>query len=118
MSSHLRGEEHIVFGADPVYFGISMMLFVCKLSHELVGRLQPDYSKTGLKMPLSKRPKIVFQDQLSLNAGQKYSFIKLIFVIKIFVLSIFDLFVCLVGFFKSQSQIFSYRDGLPGLNQY
>ena len=52
---------------------------------------------------LSKRPKIGFQDQLSLNVGQKYcrmlqrehsailsTFIKLPFVIKIFVLSIFE----------------------------
>ena len=30
------------------------------------------YSKTCVKRPLSKRPKIVFQNQLSLNAGQKY----------------------------------------------
>ena len=30
------------------------------------------YSKTCLKWPLSKRPKIVFQDQLSFNASQKY----------------------------------------------
>ena len=30
------------------------------------------YSKTCLKQPLSKSPKIGFQDQLSLNAGQKY----------------------------------------------
>ena len=28
------------------------------------------YSKTCLKQPLSKRPKIGFQDQFSLNAGQ------------------------------------------------
>ena len=60
------------------------------------------YSKTCLKRPLSKRPKIGFQDQLWLNAGQKYcrmlqgehsailsTFIKLPFVIKDFVLSIF-----------------------------
>ena len=59
------------------------------------------YSKTCLKQPLSKRPKIGFQDQLSLDAGQKYcrmlqgehsaillAFIKLPFVIKIFVKSI------------------------------
>ena len=58
------------------------------------------YSKTCVKRPLSKRPKIGFQDQLSLNAGQKYcrmlplehsaillTFIKLPFVIRIFVLS-------------------------------
>ena len=61
------------------------------------------YSKTFIKWPLSKRPKIGFQDQFSLNVGQKYcrmlqgehsailkAFIKLPFVIKIFVLSIFD----------------------------
>ena len=52
---------------------------------------------------LSKRPQICFQDQLSLNAGQKYcrmlqgehsaifsTFIKLLFVIKTFILSIFE----------------------------
>ena len=56
------------------------------------------YSKTCLKQPLSKRPKTSFQDQLLLNAGQKYcrmlplehsairlTFIKLPFVITIFV---------------------------------
>ena len=60
------------------------------------------YSKACVKQPLSKRQKIDFQDQLSLNAGQKYcrmlqgehfailsTFIKLPLVIKIFVLSIF-----------------------------
>ena len=30
------------------------------------------YSETCLKQPLSKRPKIGFKDQLTLNAGQKY----------------------------------------------
>ena len=58
-------------------------------------------SKTCVKRLLSKRPKIGFQDQLSLNAGRKYfrmlkgehsailsTFIKLPIVIKIFVLSI------------------------------
>ena len=65
------------------------------------------YSKTSVKWPLSKRPNIGFHDQLSLNAGQKYcrmlqggggghsairsTFIKLPFVIKICVLSIFGL---------------------------
>ena len=61
------------------------------------------YSKTCVKQPLSKRPEIGLQDQLSLNAGQKYcrmfqrehsailsTFIKLPFVIKIFILSIFE----------------------------
>ena len=61
------------------------------------------YSKTCLKQPLKKKTKIGFQDQLSLNAGKKYcrmlqgvhsaillTFIKLPFVIKIFVLSIFE----------------------------
>ena len=61
------------------------------------------YSKTCLKWPLKKKTKIGFQDRLSLNAGQKYcrmlqgehsailsTFIKLPFVINIFVLSIFE----------------------------
>ena len=61
------------------------------------------YSITCVKRPLSKRPKIGFQDQLMLNADQKYcrmlqgehfaillTFIRLPFVIKIFVLSIFE----------------------------
>ena len=61
------------------------------------------YSKTCLKRPLKKKTKIAFQDRLSLNAGPKYcrmlivehsailsTFIKLPFVIKIFVFSIFE----------------------------
>ena len=61
------------------------------------------YSKACEKPPLLKRPQICFRDQLSLNAGQKYcrmfqwehsaillTFINLPFVIKIFVLSIFE----------------------------
>ena len=62
-----------------------------------------NYSKTCVKQPLSNRPQTGFQDLLSLNAGQKYcrmlqgehsailsAFIKLPFVIKIFVLSIYE----------------------------
>ena len=61
------------------------------------------YSKTCVKWPLSKRPKIGFQDQLLLNAGKKYcrmlqvehsaillTFIMQSIVIKLFVLSIFE----------------------------
>ena len=59
------------------------------------------YSKTCLKRPLKKKTKNGFQDQLSLIAGQKYcrmlqhsailsTFIKLPFVIKNFILSIFE----------------------------
>ena len=60
------------------------------------------YSKICLKRPLKKKTKIGYQDQLLLNAGQKYcrmlqrkhsailsTFIKLKFVIKI-LLSIFE----------------------------
>ena len=60
-------------------------------------------SKTCVKQPLTKRPQIGFQDQLSLNGGEKYcrmpqgehsailsNFIKLPFAIKIFVLSFFE----------------------------
>ena len=64
----------------------------------------PFYTEnTCVKRPNSKRPKIRFQDQLLLNAGHRYcrmlqgehfailsTFIKLPFVIKIFVLSIFE----------------------------
>ena len=56
------------------------------------------HSKTCVKRLLSKRPKIGFQDQLSLNAGQKYcrmehslillTFIKLRYFIKDLILSI------------------------------
>ena len=57
------------------------------------------YSKTCVKRPLSEGQKTGFQDQLSLNAGQKYckmhsvilsNFIKLPVVIEAFVLSIFE----------------------------
>ena len=61
------------------------------------------YSKISVRRLFSKKTKIGFQDQLSLNAGQKYcrmlqrehsailsTFIKLPVVIKIFVLSIFE----------------------------
>ena len=60
------------------------------------------YSKTSLERPLRKNTKIGFQDQLLLNAGQKYcrmlhgehsaivsTFIKLLFSIKNFILPIF-----------------------------
>ena len=62
-----------------------------------------NYNKTCVKWPLPKRQKFGFQDLLTLNAGQKYcrmlqgehsailsTFIKLPFVITIFVLSIFE----------------------------
>ena len=61
------------------------------------------YSKTCVKWSLSKGPKIGFQDKLSLNAGKKYcrmlqvehsaiilTFIKIPFIIKNIVLSIFE----------------------------
>ena len=61
------------------------------------------YIKAFVKRPLSKIPKIGFQVQLSLNAGQKYcrmsqgehsailsTFIKPPFVIKVFVWVIFE----------------------------
>ena len=57
------------------------------------------YSKPCVKRSLSRRPKIGFHDQLSLNAGQKYcgehstilsTFFKLPFIIKIFALSILE----------------------------
>ena len=62
--------------------------------HEILGFIK--YSKTYVKRTLSKGPQIDFQDQLSLNAGQGehsailLTFIKLTFVTKSFVLSIFE----------------------------
>ena len=62
-----------------------------------------NYSRTCLKRPIKKKTKIDFQDRLFLNAGKKYcrmllgeqsaillTFIKLSFVMKIFVKSIFE----------------------------
>ena len=73
------------------------------VEHRIVSFSSGGYSKTCVKQPLSKRQKIGFQDQLSFDAGQKYcrmlqgehsailsTFIKLPFVIKIFVLSFFE----------------------------
>ena len=89
---------------------------LCKIAQILY------YSKTCAKHPLSKRPKIGFQVQLSLNAGQIYcrmlqmehsaillTFIKLPIVIKIFVLSILEwpfytgFTVCTLFYFQGTS---------------
>ena len=45
------------------------MIFFCPIFHQNFAK---KYSKTCVKRPLSNLPKIGFQDQLSLNAGQKY----------------------------------------------
>ena len=44
-----------------------------KMPNNALYKVYTNYSKTYVKRPLSKRTKIGFQDQLSLNAGQKYS---------------------------------------------
>ena len=85
----------ILFSKDDVEF-------VKSYAHSVLIMSNMVYSQTCIKRPLSKRPKIGFQD-LSLNADQKYcrtfqgkhsamlsTFIKLPFVIKIFVLSSFE----------------------------
>ena len=80
-----------------------------------------EHSKTCIKRPLPKRPKIGFQDQLSLNAGQKYCRMlqvkhsaTLLTCIKL----PFCLFVLFDSLCPSQ-QFFSYVGmGLPGLKQY
>ena len=86
-----------------MHANITGMLYVVGKQNKIVAKVQMYYSKTCVKRPLSKRLKNGFQDKLSLNAGQKYcrmlqgehsaillTFIKLQFVIKIFVLSIFE----------------------------
>ena len=72
------------------------------------------YIKNCLKWPLKKKTQIGFQDRLSLNAGQKYcrmlsTFIKLPFVIKIFVLSIFKWPL------KTGFTVYSYMENSIGL---
>ena len=75
-----------------------------KMQNKSTKLYESKYIKTSVKRPLSKRSKIGFQDQFLLNAGQKYcrmlplvhpavlsTFIKLPFVVKTFVLSIFVL---------------------------
>ena len=72
-------------------------------SEKVVLNKKKNYSRTCLKLPLKKKTKIGFKDQISLNAGQKYcrmpqeehsailsTFTKLPLIIKIFVLSIFE----------------------------
>ena len=85
------------------------------------------YSKTCVKWPLSKRPEIGFQNQLSLNAGQKYcgmlmeysailsTFIKLPFVIKIFVLPIFE-WPFYTGFTVYMTNVFLSTIPMQGCN--
>ena len=77
-----------------------MIEVIIKIDVETVNTV---YSKTCVKWPLSKKTQIGFQDQLSLNEGLRvlqnaprgafcntFDIIKLPFVIKIFVLSIFE----------------------------
>ena len=81
---------------------IRKMNCTCLMRRQLLKSLY-NYDKTCLKRLLKKKTKIGFQDRLSLNAGQKYcrmlqgehsailsTFIKLPFVIRTFVLSIFE----------------------------
>ena len=81
-----------------------MIKNICQQYQEIKAKKEDKlYSKTCVKRQLSKIPKFGLQNQVSLNAGQKYcrmlqgehsaillTFIKLPFVIKIFVLSIFE----------------------------
>ena len=81
-------------------FKLSHSIFKVKFHIEKILYL---YSKTCLKRPLKKKTKISFQDLLSIYAGQEYcrmlqrehsailsTFIKLSFVIKTIVLSVFE----------------------------
>ena len=51
------------------YGRFKSILFMIRDDNDMA---QSMYSKTSVKWSLSKRPKIGFQDQLSLNEGQKY----------------------------------------------
>ena len=103
-----RSARYQYFVVDPMaeYNMPQYILREFKVTDARVSKVQTSYCavwKTCVKWPLSKRHKIDFQDRLSLNAGQKYcrmlqgehsaillTFIKLPFVIKTFVLSIFE----------------------------
>ena len=86
----------------PVQIHQETFLVIIINNHCHILKIKTRYSKTCVKQPLSERPKIGFQDQLSLNAGQKYcrmlqgehsaillTFIKLPFVIKIYLCYVF-----------------------------
>ena len=86
-----------------LYLTLNYNCITAALKALIMTTLDDKYSKTCLKRSLKKKTKIGFQDRLSLNAGQKYcrmlqgehsailsTFIKLPFVIKTFVLSIFE----------------------------
>ena len=83
------------FEVNLTFFPTFTAIVICSLFCLCILVAYIAYSKDCVKWPFSKRPNNGFQDQLSLNAGQKYSatlptFIKLPFVIKIIVLSIFE----------------------------
>ena len=92
--------KRIIFTAqkDQMFQGVRQTIIIMGFSSYKRNRSSYKYSKTCLKRPLSKRPKNVFQERLSLNAGQKYcrmlqtehfailsTFIKLQVVIKTYV---------------------------------
>ena len=104
-------------GLQPQAYTADLEPVTCPIRNHLIKNIKIveyiQYSKNCVKRPLSKSPKIGFQGQLSLNEGQKYcrmlhwsilqyfdlplehsaillTFIKLPYVIKIFVLSILE----------------------------
>ena len=89
-------------GIEPATLAYKMSGLSTTPQRLLSGQLQI-YGKNTLKRPLKKKTKVDFQDQLLLNAGQKYcrmlplehsaillTCIELPFVTKTFVLSIFE----------------------------
>ena len=79
--------SHLVFTGGCfylIYVPIGLNGFFSAISNAYISTFEPahktwvlipyveKYRKACVKRPLSKRPKIGFQDQLSLNAGQKY----------------------------------------------
>ena len=60
-----KGKINVLFIKNLFSVGSDLLIDVFTL-------LRREYSKTCVKRPLSKRPKIGFQDQLLINAGQRY----------------------------------------------
>ena len=71
--SAIRLATNLATGPSIICLYTYLKLLGAKTRDAHIGQLMEfRYSKTCVKQPLSKRSKNGFQDQLSLNAGQKY----------------------------------------------
>ena len=71
MSNGLSEDKLFILKAVHLQINPSVV-YIDWIGNDFIYSIPVNYSKTCVKQPISKRPKIVFEDQLSLNAGQKY----------------------------------------------